>query len=180
MKKTILKSLGQFAFIAMAFLSFLVDAQTPKVRIDNTTPRQKITGFGGFVCSPQFAYDHMTPAEIEKMWGTNSEAGYNIMRLYIPTTRENWNLALATAQKVQSLGLIIFASPWSPPAEWKTNGNDAGTYNGVEGFLKPEHYGDFANYLNDFVIYLRNNGVELEGISLQNEPDYVVEYTGCT
>jgi len=179
MKKTILKSLGQLAFIAMAFLSFLANAQTPKVRIDNT-PRQKITGYGGFVCSPQFAYDHMTPAEIEKMWGTNSEAGYNIMRLYIPTTRENWSLALATAQKAKSLGLIIFASPWSPPAEWKTNGNDAGTYNGVEGFLKPEHYGDFANYLNDFVLYLRNNGVELEGISLQNEPDYVVEYTGCT
>lgn len=179
MKKTILKSLGQLAFIAMAFLSFIANAQTPKVRIDNT-PRQKITGFGGFVCSPQFAYDHMTPAEIEKMWGTNSEAGYNIMRLYIPTTKENWNLALATAQKAKSLGLIIFASPWSPPAEWKTNGNDAGTYNGVEGFLKPENYGDFANYLNDFVLYLRNNGVELDAISLQNEPDFVVEYTGCT
>jgi glucuronoarabinoxylan endo-1,4-beta-xylanase len=59
------------------------NAQTPKVRIDNTTPRQKITGFGGFVCSPQFAYNHMTPSEIQKMWGTNSEAGYNIMRLYI-------------------------------------------------------------------------------------------------
>ena len=180
MKKTILKSLGQFAFIAMAFLSFLVDAQTPKVRIDNTTPRQKITGFGGFVCSPQFAYDHMTPAEIEKMWGTNSEAGYNIMRLYIPTTKANWSAALATAQKAQSLGLIIFASPWSPPAEWKTNGNDAGTYNGVEGFLKEENYADFANYLNEFVVYLRNNGVELYAISLQNEPDYVVTYAGCS
>ncbi|MFC4688168.1 T9SS type A sorting domain-containing protein [Epilithonimonas pallida] len=180
MKKTILKSLGQFAFIAMAFLSFLVEAQTPKVRIDNTTPRQKITGFGGFVCSPQFAYDHMSPAEIEKMWGTNSEAGYNIMRLYIPTTKANWSAALATAQKAQSLGLIIFASPWSPPAEWKTNGNDAGTYNGVEGFLKEENYADFANYLNEFVVYLRNNGVELYAISLQNEPDYVVTYAGCS
>ncbi|WP_434981341.1 T9SS type A sorting domain-containing protein [Daejeonia sp. YH14] len=180
MKKTILKSLGQLAFIAMAFLSFLVDAQTPKVRIDNTTPRQKITGFGGFVCSPQFAYNHMTTAEIQKMWGANSEAGYNIMRLYIPTSRDNWNLVLETAQLAKSLGLIIFASPWSPPAEWKTNGNDAGTYNGVEGFLKEENYADFANYLNDFVVYLRNNGVELDAISLQNEPDYVVTYAGCS
>jgi glucuronoarabinoxylan endo-1,4-beta-xylanase len=120
----------------------------------------------------------MTP-EIEKMWGTNSEAGYNIMRLYIPTTKQI-GAALATAQKAKSLGLIIFASPWSPPAEWKTNGNDAGTYNGVEGFLKEENYADFANYLNEFVVYLRNNGVELYAISLQNEPDYVVTYAGCS
>jgi glucuronoarabinoxylan endo-1,4-beta-xylanase len=180
MKKTILKLINKIALIAIVVLACQVNAQTPKVRIDNTTPRQKITGFGGFVCSPQFAYDHMTPAEIDKMWGTNSEAGYNIMRLYIPTTQANWSAALATAQKAKSLGLIIFASPWSPPAEWKTNGNDAGTYNGVEGFLKEENYADFANYLNDFVVYLRNNGVELYAISLQNEPDFLVSYAGCT
>ena len=180
MKKTILKLIDRIALIAIALLAFQISAQTPKVRIDNTTPRQKITGFGGFVCSPQFAYDHMTPSEIDKMWGTNSEAGYNMMRLYIPTTRANWSAVLATAQKAKSLGLIIFASPWSPPAEWKTNSNEAGTYNGVEGFLKEENYADFASYLNDFVVYLRNNGVELYAISLQNEPDYVVSYAGCT
>lgn len=180
MKKTILKLIDRIALIAIALLAFQISAQTPKVRIDNTRPRQKITGFGGFVCSPQFAYDHMTPSEIDKMWGTNSEAGYNMMRLYIPTTRANWSAVLATAQKAKSLGLIIFASPWSPPAEWKTNSNEAGTYNGVEGFLKEENYADFASYLNDFVVYLRNNGVELYAISLQNEPDYVVSYAGCT
>ena len=180
MRKTILHQIRSIAILAIILLSFRLSAQTPKVRIDNTTPRQKITGFGGFVCSPQFAYDHMTPAEIDKMWGTNSEAGYNIMRLYIPSTKANWSAALATAQKAKALGLIIFASPWSPPAEWKTNGNEAGTYNGVEGFLKEENYADFAKYLNDFVVYLRENGVELYAISLQNEPDYVVTYAGCT
>ncbi|MPS75171.1 MAG: T9SS type A sorting domain-containing protein [Chryseobacterium sp.] len=179
MNKFITTSIRRITFFVIVLSTFHLIAQTPKVRID-ATPRQKITGFGGFVCSPQFAYDHMTPAEIEKMWGANSDAGYNIMRLYIPTTKENWSAALATAQKAASLGLIIFASPWSPPAEWKTNGNDAGTYNGVEGFLKEENYADFANYLNEFVVYLRDNGVELYAISLQNEPDYVVTYAGCT
>lgn len=169
-----------FALLATFLFIIQFSAQTPKVRIDNTTPRQKITGFGGFVCSPQFAYNHMTNAEIQKMWGVNSETGYNIMRLYIPSNKANWNQVLETAQLAKSLGLIIFASPWSPPAEWKTNGNEAGTYNGVEGFLKEENYADFANYLNDFVVYLRNNGVELDAISLQNEPDYVVSYSGCS
>jgi len=180
MKKNIINLICRITSVAIFLLSLQISAQTPKVRIDNTTPRQKITGFGGFVCSPQFAYDHMTPAEIDKMWGTNSEAGYNIMRLYIPSTKANWSSALATAQKAKALGLIIFASPWSPPAEWKTNGNEAGTYNGVEGFLKEENYADFAKYLNDFVVYIRENGVELYAISLQNEPDYVVTYAGCT
>lgn len=168
------------ALFSVLLFTAQFSAQTPKVRIDNTTPRQKITGFGGFVCSPQFAYNHMTSTEIQKMWGANSETGYNIMRLYIPSSKANWNLVLETAQLAKSLGLIVFASPWSPPAEWKTNGNEAGTYNGVEGFLKKENYADFANYLNDFVVYLRNNGVELDAISLQNEPDYVVTYAGCT
>lgn len=170
----------KFALLATFLFIIQFGAQTPKVRIDNTTPRQKITGFGGFVCSPQFAYNHMTNAEIQKIWGVNSETGYNIMRLYIPSNKANWNQVLETAQLAKSLGLIIFASPWSPPAEWKTNGNEAGTYNGVEGFLKEENYADFANYLNDFVVYLRNNGVELDAISLQNEPDYVVSYSGCS
>ncbi len=176
--------MNNFIFkVAMIVFSLLIGqlfAQTPKVRIDKSNPKQKITGFGGFVCSPQFGYNHMSTEEIQKMWGENSEAGYNIMRLYIPSSQANWSVALETAQLAKSMGLILFASPWSPPAEWKTNGNEAGTYDGVEGFLKPEHYGDYANYLNNFVVYLRDNGVELDYISIQNEPDYIVTYSGCS
>ena len=39
------------------------------VRIDATKTHQRITGFGGFVCSPSFAYGHMSNAEIDKVWG---------------------------------------------------------------------------------------------------------------
>ncbi|MGB3774154.1 MAG: secretion protein, partial [Leeuwenhoekiella sp.] len=158
--------------------------QSATVRIDDNIKFQEITGFGGFVCSPQFAYDYMSTDEIETLWGAESELKYNIMRLYIPIGRESWSQSLATAQLAQSLGLIIFASPWSMPAEWKTNNDIAGvvTRDGmeIEGFLKEENYEDYANYLNDYVTYLRDNGVDLEGISLQNEPDFEVEYAGCS
>ena len=54
------------------------------VRIDATKTHQRITGFGGFVCSPTFQYNHMSNAEIDKVWGESSTVGCNIMRLYIP------------------------------------------------------------------------------------------------
>ncbi|WP_312900857.1 T9SS type A sorting domain-containing protein [Chryseobacterium taichungense] len=164
------------------------DAQTAlpaKVSIDKNIVYQKVTGYGGFVCSPQFAYNHMTPAEIQKLWGTGAtEAGYNILRLYIPENQADWPQVLATAQQAKAMGLIVFASPWTMPAAWKTNNNSSAVFtdaNGVQqiGYLKPEHYQDYALHLNSFVTYLANNGVALDYISIQNEPDEMAQYAGC-
>ncbi len=153
------------------------------VKINKNTAFQKITGFGGFVNSPQFGYNYMTTAEIQQMWGAGSEAGYNIMRIYIPTGDSNWAQVIPTAQLAKSLGLKLFASPWSMPTEWKTVNIIGSQYDssGVkkEVYLKPERYGDYARYLNSFVTLLRNNGVELDAISIQNEPDAKVDYAGC-
>ena len=52
---------------------------TGTVRFDATKTHQKITGFGAFVCSPQFQYNHMSTAEINKVWGKTSTIGCNIM-----------------------------------------------------------------------------------------------------
>ncbi|WP_254560057.1 T9SS type A sorting domain-containing protein [Dyadobacter diqingensis] len=164
--------------------SAFAQVRNATVKLNKDVSYQKITGFGGFVNSPQFGYNHMTEEEIRKMWGENSEAGYNIMRIYIPIGEANWPQSLATAQLAQSLGLKIFASPWSMPAEWKTYNTTASRYTDENGVvravnLKEEHYADYAKYLDDFVTYLRTNGVELYAISLQNEPDYQVDYAGC-
>jgi glucuronoarabinoxylan endo-1,4-beta-xylanase len=155
-----------------------------KVKIDKNIVYQKITGFGGFVCSPQFGYNHMTTTEIQQLWGAGSEGGYNIMRLYIPEQSSNWSTALATAQLAKSMGLTLFASPWTMPAAWKTNNHVNAVYtdtNGVQqiGYLKPENYQDYALYLNSFVTYMQNNGVTLDYISIQNEPDEMAQYQGC-
>lgn len=175
-------------FLTITFSLLLIGVQaankTATVRINDQTKFQKMTGFGGFVNSPQFGYNHMSTTEIRRLWGKTSEAGYNIMRLYIPIGEGSWGQSLATAQLAKSLGVKIFASPWSMPAEWKTNNNIAATYtdaNGVaqDGYLKEEFYDDYALYLNKYVTYLRDNGVELEAISIQNEPDWKATYAGC-
>ena len=95
---------------------------TGSVHFDASKKHQKITGFGAFVCSPQFQYNHMSTTEINKVWGKTSTIGCNIMRLYIPIGGRNaWSQSVQTAKNAKQKGLIVFASPWGQPAEWKTN-----------------------------------------------------------
>ena len=161
--------------------SLYATAQTTAMaRLDAQSTHQRVTGFGGFVCSPSFQYGHMSDTEIAKVWGANSTVGCNIMRLYIPIGRNAWGQSLSTAKKAKQMGLIVFASPWGQPAEWKTNGtSNAKNEDGTTGKLKRENWPDYAQYLEDYVQYMRNNGVELDAISIQNEPDWAATYAGC-
>ncbi|MEC5174832.1 T9SS type A sorting domain-containing protein [Chryseobacterium nepalense] len=179
------KLVSLFTIHALCLLfSSLCYGQLTTVKIDKNITYQNIKGFGGFVCSPQFAYNHMSTSEIQTLWGSGSTAGYNIMRLYIPEDSNNWSVVLPTAQLAKSMGLTIFASPWTMPPAWKTNNHVNAVYtdaNGVQqiGYLKPENYQDYALYLNSFVTYLQSNGVDLDYISIQNEPDEMAQYQGC-
>ena len=165
----------------LILLSTACFAQTKgTVRFDTSVKHQHITGFGGFVCSPQFGYGHMKDSEIKKVWGPSSTLGCNIMRLYLPVGENSWGQSLATAKLAKKQGAILFASPWGQPKEWKTNNsinakNDAGEV----GSLKKENWPDYAAYLEKYVQYLRKNGVELDAISIQNEPDWTPTYAGC-
>jgi len=148
--------------------------------IDARNRHQHITGFGGFVCSPQFTYGHMSTEDIKKVWGSSSTIGCNIMRLYIPIGKNSWQQSLETAKLAKQMGLLVFASPWGQPSEWKTNGTiNAKNEDGQLGRLKAENWADYAQYLEDYVQYMRNNGVELDAISIQNEPDWQATYAGC-
>ena len=46
--------------------------------------------------------------------------------------------------------------------------------------LRYDKYAAYAQHLNDFVTYMRNNGVDLYAISVQNEPDYAHDWTWWT
>ncbi len=175
-----MKRLLHLLSTAILCFSFCSVSAQPTVKFDATKTHQRVTGFGGFVCSPQFTYNHMSTTEIKKVWGSTSTVGCNIMRLYIPIGRNAWSQSLQTAKTAKQMGLIVFASPWGQPAEWKTNGtSNAKNPDGTLGYLKRENWPDYAEYLNDYVEYLRQNGVELDAISIQNEPDWPATYAGC-
>ena len=165
----------------LLLLSAVCFAQTKStVRFDVQTKYQKITGFGAFVCSPQFAYGHMSDSEIKKVWGPTSTLGCNIMRLYLPIGEGSWGQSVSAAKLAKKQGAIVFASPWGQPKEWKTNNSsDATNSNGEVGSLKRENWPDYAAYLEKYVQYMRKNGVELDAISIQNEPDWTPKYAGC-
>lgn len=64
----------------------------------------------------------------------------------------------------------LMATPWSAPAWMKNNGKLAG------GSLKPEWYGAFANYFIKYLDAYKNEGINIDAISVQNEPLHEAAY----
>jgi glucosylceramidase len=60
----------------------------------------------------------------------------------------------------------ILGSPWSAPKWMKTNKNSVG------GSLKPEFYGAYARYFVKYLQAMKSNGITLDAITVQNEPEY--------
>ena len=134
---------------------------------------QKVTGFGGML-NPSWTGNNLRDAEVQKLYG---DLGYNIIRMMLYPNQSDWGLNTATALKAQSLGAVVFASPWTPPKELKSNGlqtNKEGAY------LLPEKYADYAAHLKGFVDYQKNRGLNIYAVSIQNEPDWKVDYDGCS
>lgn len=81
---------------------------------------------------------------------------------------------LRDAEKAHGGPLSIILSPWSPPVEWKSN--DTRQFGGR---LLPEHYGDYAKYLCDYVLWYKNQGFSVKALTLQNEPHAVQTWDSC-
>ncbi|GAA5021277.1 xylan degradation protein [Marivirga lumbricoides] len=156
-------------FVLLA-LPYWVSAQTAGIYIDNTD--QTIRGFGG-MNFPRWI-DDLSQDQAEKAFGNGyGQIGLSILRISVAPNSSSWALEVPTAQRARSLGAIVFATPWSPPASMKSNGSTTG------GTLNPSSYQAYANHLRDFTNYMSTNGVPLYAISVQNEPDFVPNYESC-
>lgn len=162
-----------------------------------TTKYQKVTGFGAAAC-----FGLMEPIRdtnvIDSLYGPKSRVGLNIVRMEISPnmigdvttpwdTPYDWHGYLPVTKRAKEYGAIVFGTPWSPPAAFKTNNSasggqttdENGNVGGVRGKLKKEKYKDFFPWLNTFLNYMNNNGVRVDAVALQNEPDWWVGYSGC-
>ncbi len=144
--------------------------------LDFATTHQTIRGFGGSTAW----MPAMPTSEASALFGTgNNQIGLSILRVRIDpssvTGGSNWATELTNAQEAIAAGsnVSIIATPWTPPAAWKSNNST------VMGSLNPANYGDYANYLESFVNYFATGGVPLYAISMQNEPDANVNYESC-
>lgn len=154
---------------------------TNSATIDFGASNQIIRGFGG----ADAWMPVMPAAEVNTLFGTGSgQIGLSILRARIDpssvTAGSQWNTEVANAQNAIAAGsnVIVIATPWTPPGAWKLNPPDP-THPLVMGSLNPANYAAYANYLQSFVAYMANAGVNLYGISMQNEPDANVTYESC-
>ena len=156
------------------------------------TKEQKITGFGAACCDGAIKPYGDDTQPVSLLYGTESKIGLNIMRMEISPHFASqadgwgdydWNGSLPSAKIVKQRGGIVFGTPWSPPADYKTNGSILGgksdDQGNVEGKLREDCYDKFFPWLNSFLEWMHNNGVDVDAVSIQNEPDWWVSYSGC-
>jgi glucuronoarabinoxylan endo-1,4-beta-xylanase len=104
----------------------------------------------------------------------NSGIGLSILRTSISPSGQPSNGDWSNLQRAQALSVKIWAAPWTPPGNWKTNGSES---NG--GDLLSSHYADWATSLVGYVTSGASNGVTISAVSVQNEPDYTAFYDSC-
>jgi glucuronoarabinoxylan endo-1,4-beta-xylanase len=178
-------------FTTMLALAAVTAIQAASISIAvKDTRKQTITGFGAASCDgamKPFGTDTQ-PARL--LYGAESKIGLNIMRMEISPsfTGDNWgdydwNGSLPSARIVKQRGGIVFGTPWSPPGEYKTNGTAQGGNSDSQGKkrgkLREDCYEKFFPWLNTFLKWMKSKGVTVDAVSIQNEPDWWVDYSGC-
>ncbi|WP_327312734.1 glycoside hydrolase family 30 beta sandwich domain-containing protein [Streptomyces sp. NBC_01235] len=145
--------------------------------IDPSAQRQTIRGFGGMTHTAWIG--DLTAAQRDTAFGTGEgRLGFSVLRIPVPENQADFSRDVATARRATELGATVIASPWNPPArmvETFVRGSQTDARR-----LRYDMYGAYAQHLNDFNGFLRNNGVNLYGISVQNEPDYAHDWTWWT
>ncbi|WP_371767596.1 glycoside hydrolase family 30 beta sandwich domain-containing protein [Massilia sp.] len=154
------------------FSAFAAGASAQTVAINPATTYQTVRGFGGFSGAGWAA--ELTAAQVDAAFGTGTgQIGLSIMRLRIDPDPSKWSTQLASAQLAKAKGAILFGTPWTPPANMKTNNSL------VQGSLLPSRYGDYTTHLLNFASTMQAGGAALYAISIQNEPDFAPDYESC-
>ncbi|MDZ7792356.1 MAG: hypothetical protein U5P10_01310 [Spirochaetia bacterium] len=78
------------------------------------------------------------------------------------------------AYKAAGTDLPLLLSPWSPPAWMKSNQS---MNNG--GALLPEYRSAWAAYFARYITELRDNGFQVFGVTVQNEPEATQTWDSC-
>jgi glucuronoarabinoxylan endo-1,4-beta-xylanase len=150
------------------------DPQPPVVlpiAVDASQQLQRIDGFGA---SSAWTGGNMTDGRADELFSPTAGIGLSLLRIRIApdgTTAET-----ATATKAAARGARVWATPWSPPADWK----DATSTQNGGGSLLPADTQAWADRLAAFAQSMSDQGVPLLFLSAQNEPDYLpTTYESC-
>lgn len=135
----------------------------------NTAGRlQQVVGFGGMLNPVIWCGNNLlNQRDLETTYSPEA-LGYTVMRLMIYPNEYNWRSDVEPAKTALRYGATVYACPWVAPdamtEKIKRDGKEI-------PHLKKDCYEAYADHLVKYVNYMRENGVELEAISVQNEPD---------
>jgi glucosylceramidase len=166
--------------------------------IDTSKSFQEIDGFGfsltgGSAMHINKMSDLARKALLQELFGTGeNELGVSYLRISIGASDldeapfsyddleagktdedlEKFSLANDTLYLIPVLKEIlkispdikILGSPWSPPVWMKDNKSTIG------GSLKKEYYPVYANYFVKYIEAMKNEGITIDAITIQNEP----------
>jgi glucuronoarabinoxylan endo-1,4-beta-xylanase len=170
MKKTVC---GAVIIAAM----FVPASRAASVSVSWSQEKQTMDGFGACNSSNGALSDDVLDLFFDKDKGI----GLSILRVAIDTngsllinSPSFYSGEVSNAQKAAALGAIVWGAPWSPPGEWKDNGD---VKNG--GHLLPQYYDAWASRLAGFATMMQQNNVPMYGISVQNEPEIGTYYASC-
>lgn len=181
-----------------------VKAAMNVINVYDEVQYQKFYGFGGaFTEAAAHIYNEMSNKKkceiIEACFGENGLC-YNMGRIHMNScdfalgnytyidendaSLESFNIEhdkkeiipmIKDAEGVAGKKLSLLMSPWSPPAFMKTNGDM-----NHGGKLKKEYYKAWAQYYVKFIKEYQANGMQIDYLTVQNEPDAVQTWDSCT
>lgn len=163
---------------------------------------QEIKGFGGaFTEAASTTLDKLSKDNREKIlklyFDKVDGIGYNFGRVHINScdfslenytyveegdktletfdiSREKKSVIPMIKDAMEYNDIELFASPWSPPAYMKTNGQM-----NCGGKLKCEFFELWAEYFVKFINAYKNEGIKISTVSVQNEPKAVQKWDSC-
>lgn len=176
-----------------------------QINLDPEKEYQKITGFGGALTEASaYALGKLSPdkrKEVLDAYFTSEKSGnaYSLARTHLNScdfSLENWDCVdagdeslnsfnlkradeyltplIQEALKASGNALKIMISPWSPPAWMKTNNNM-----NQGGKLKSEYYPLWARYVALYLKHLKDRGIDIWSMSIQNEPAAAQTWDSC-
>lgn len=177
-------------------------AEMSLIKIYPNEVRQKILGFGGALTeSSAYVWSRMgeeNKKKLMELYFGEGSSGYNFCRTHIQSCDfslgnrsyvEDGDMECRTfsiegdrkyiipfikeAQKRQK-DIQFLASPWSPPAHMKTNGEM-----NHGGRLKDECYGPWADIMVKYVEAYEKEGIHISRMTLQNEPAATQTWDSC-
>ena len=171
------------AKIALGCLCGLTaSALASTVDVDLDEEHQVIRGFGGMVHNTWQGGKGLSEADAKIAFGTgDGTLGLNVLRIPVNESSNDFGKELNAAKYAKQYAgddFLVYATPWKPPQSLQTpyTLNRWGT-NYQTTKVSESNWQAYADHLNSFAAYMKNQGVPLYAISIQNEPDWCDSWT---